>query len=231
MLCQRAIWLESGKIKMLGCANDVTNVYLNDVFIENNKTRLRQEEAVNIARGGVQIVGPRESINEDVHPQSASSVAIKEAASSLKSGVILSELNIRLFNANKQRVEKIEFGSPFEIQVSFRPRINVNNLNIGILVKDQYGQDLTGASYFNSFRHGINCKQSQLYEVAFCGHMLLRAGESYAVQLTLNTVTKWDRSDLLTLHVDERALVFEVILDADNPNWFKFGLPFEVRLS
>ena len=109
--------------------------------------------------------------------------------------------------------------------------VDVDNLNVGVLIKDQYGQDLTGASYFNSHRHTINAKQNTLYILSFAGNMLLRAGESYAVQLALNTVTKRDRSDLLTLHIDEQALVFEVILDPDNPIWFKFGMPIKVSLS
>jgi lipopolysaccharide transport system ATP-binding protein len=231
MLCQRAIWLENGKIKMMGGATEVTNHYLNDVFVQNNQTRLREERDIGVVSSGNRFTTLSDVTDAHVGLRRESAAAIKQAASSLKSEAMVSELNIRLFNAEKQQVEKIEFGAPFDIRVSFRPRINVTDLNVGILVKDQFGQDLTGASYFNSFRHGIDCKQSQLYEVSFCGRMLLRAGESYAVQLTLNTVTKWDRSDLLTLHVDERALVFEVVLDPENPIWFKFGMPFAVQLS
>ena len=230
MLCQRAVWLEAGSVKMMGSASEITNHYLNEVFIQNNRSRLKENN------NNHEVLNEEASITEShqlpsgpTHIDDVS--AIEKAASSLKADSIIDLLEVCLYNTNKQPLDKIEFGAPFELVVKVKTSVDVDNLNVGVLIKDQYGQDLTGASYFNSHRHTINAKQNTLYILSFAGNMLLRAGESYAVQLALNTVTKWDRSDLLTLHIDEQALVFEVILDPDNPIWFKFGMPIKVSLS
>jgi lipopolysaccharide transport system ATP-binding protein len=104
----------------------------------------------------------------------------------------------------------------------------VKNISVGILIKDQFGQELTGESYFNTHRQSLDFENAQKARFAFTSNMLLRGGQSYSVALRVNQVSKWDRSDNVVVYVDELAMVFDVLADAANPMWFKFKMPFEV---
>jgi lipopolysaccharide transport system ATP-binding protein len=104
----------------------------------------------------------------------------------------------------------------------------IKNLSLGILIKDQFGQELTGESFFNTHRKSMNFNAGQIVNFIFSSEMQLRGGQSYSVGLRINQVSKWDRSDNVIIFSDELAMVFDVLADQDNPMWFKFKMPFEV---
>ena len=99
---------------------------------------------------------------------------------------------------------------------------------MGFLIKDQFGQELTGESIFNTYRKSIDVHAGQRVRIRFSSSMLLRGGQSYSVAIRINQVSKWDRSDNMVIYADELALVFDVLADVDSPMWFKFRMPFRV---
>ena len=96
------------------------------------------------------------------------------------------------------------------------------------MIKDQFGQELTGESYFNTYRHSLDFDAGQVVKFIFNAKMALRGGQSYSLSLRINQVSKWDRSDNVIVFVDELAMVFDVLVNHDNPMWFKFKMPFNV---
>lgn len=224
-LCDEAIWMERGGIKMQGNVTDVTNAYMNDVFIEHNRitlqasqpdTRATHTEPQDSSQGVSQV---SDAPAEDT---------IQTAALSLDGGTILKVRSTRLRNSDAEIVEHLRQGEQFRLEFELEILQPVRNLSVGFLIKDQFGQELTGESYFNTYRHSLDFDPGRIVRFVFDSTMLLRGGQSYSVALRINQVSRWDRSDNVVIYADELAMVFDVLADADSPMWFKFKMPFEV---
>jgi lipopolysaccharide transport system ATP-binding protein len=224
-LCDEVIWLEHGQVKMQGNVTEVTNAYMNDVFIEHNRLALQAGQQ------SVQADHSDAALDSDASEEKIftnSTQEIHAAASSLDGGSVIQLVQKRLRNSAGRIVERLEQGELFSVEFEFKFLRPVKNISAGILIKDQFGQELTGESYFNTHRRSLNFEAGQTARFVFTSNMLLRGGQSYSVALRVNQVSKWDRSDNVVLYVDELAIVFDVLADADNPMWFKFKMPFEV---
>lgn len=224
-LCDEAIWMERGGIKMQGNVTDVTNAYMNDVFIEHNRITLQASQPDT----RVTQTEPQESSQADSQVSDAPAEdTIQTAALSLDGGTILKVRSTRLRNSEAEIVEHLRQGEKFTLEFELEILQPVRNLSVGFLIKDQFGQELTGESYFNTHRRSLDFEAGRIVRFVFDSTMLLRGGQSYSVALRINQVSKWDRSDNVVVYADELAMVFDVLADADSPMWFKFKMPFEV---
>ena len=131
-------------------------------------------------------------------------------------------------NSKGQIVERLEQGEQFALEFQIEFLKPVKNISVGFLIKDQFGQELTGESFFNTSRHSLDFEAGRVARFIFTSTMLLRGGQSYSLALRINQVSKWNRSDNVVVYADELAMVFDVLVDVDNPMWFKFKMPFEV---
>jgi lipopolysaccharide transport system ATP-binding protein len=224
-LCDTAIWLEQGQVKMQGNVTEVTNAYMNEVFIEHNRIALQasmQHEDKSCSEViDTQQHEPKESIALGIQE-------IHSAAASLDGGMVLNVRSKHLKNGKGQITEHLEQGENFSLEFAIEILRPIKNISVGFLIKDQFGQELTGESYFNTYRHSLDFEADRIVRFVFKSDMWLRGGQSYSVALRVNQVSKWDRSDNVVVYTDELAMVFDVLADADNPMWFKFKMPFEV---
>lgn len=136
--------------------------------------------------------------------------------------------SLQMFDAKGQPTSKLEQGEKFTLAVDVLFHKSLRDISCGFLIKDQFGQELTGESVFNTLRRSLDVGAGQRVRFRFSSSMLLRGGQSYSVAIRLNRVSRWDRSDNVVIYADELALVFEVLADSDNPMWFKFKMPFRV---
>jgi lipopolysaccharide transport system ATP-binding protein len=225
-LCHEAIWLDQGEIKMQGNVTDVTNAYMNDVFIEQNRITL-QSIALSIAEESDEPFDAQASAPGDEVGYDASEIEL--AAARLDGAAVLNVRSKRLRNSKGEVVDRVEQGERFALEFELEILMAINDVSVGFLIKDQFGQELTGESYFNAYRQGLNLAAGRVVRFVFASQMLLRGGQSYSVALRVNQVRKWDRSDNIVVYADELAMVFDVLADPENPMWFKFRMPFEVR--
>lgn len=226
-LCDEAVWLENGTVKMQGGVTEVTNAYMNDVFIEHNRIILQ-----NAQQAEKNVVAPDLNDAEHVIQQDVAA-SIESAQSSsmengLDGGAILSVQAKQLRNAQGLVVDHLQQGEEFSLEFELKIHQVVKNISVGFLIKDQFGQELTGESYFNNHRHSLDFSAGQVARFIFKSQMLLRGGQSYSVALRVNQVSRWDRSDNVIVLADELAMVFDVLVDSNDPMWFKFKMPFEV---
>lgn len=232
--CDRAVWLEQGVIKKIGNATDITNLYLNNVYIENNKIRLKEmnESVLKVDQDPHDYLKSRSHfLLSPSENEGEADCILNKVASTLDSDCLLEYVKTTIYNNSWNISDKLEYGENFCIEIKVKFQLNIDNVNIGFLILDQYGQSMTGGSYFNSHKKTVDVVALKEYTFLFTGKMLLRGGQSYAVHIAINKVSSWDRSDLLSLHVDDRAKVFDVMIDPQNPIWFGFGMPIEVVLS
>jgi lipopolysaccharide transport system ATP-binding protein len=222
-LCDEAIWLDQGEVKMQGNVTDVTNAYMNDVFIEHNRIVLQSmghsETAEELAPADTQELGTEESTVFAV---------TKVPSADLGGGAVLTVRSITLKDSQDRATDHLNQGETFSLEFELQIHKRTNNLSLGFLVKDQFGQELTGESFFNTHRRSLNFEANQIVRFVFKSEMLLRGGQSYSVALRINQVSKWDRSDNIVIYSDELAMVFDVLTDTENPMWFKFKMPFTV---
>lgn len=224
-LCDEAIWLENGRIKMQGNVTEVTNAYMNDVFIEHNRITLQVKQQDK--REVPAITGPAEGDDRvAVVMQEPEAVGVDSA---VDGAAVLRVESKEVRNDKGRIVDHVHQGAPFSLEFEIIFLRRLRNISVGFLIKDQFGQELTGESVFNTFRRGVDVEAGQRARFIFRSTMLLRGGQSYSVALRVNQVSKWDRSDNVVVYADELAMVFDVLADSENPMWFKFRMPFEVR--
>ncbi|OWP49125.1 ABC transporter ATP-binding protein [Pseudomonas nitroreducens] len=225
-LCDEAVWLENGTIKMQGGVTEVTNAYMNDVFIEHNRITLQSaqhHEAPETTEA--QAPGSPEHVDHTTVTEITENTTTPTA---LDGGSALSVLAKQVRNSQGQVTDHLQQGERFSLEFELEAHQAVRNISVGFLIKDQFGQELTGESYFNTHRQSLNLATGQKVRFTFMSSMLLRGGQSYSVALRINQVSKWDRSDNVVVFADELAMVFDVLTDNENPMWFKFKMPFEV---
>ena len=224
-LCDEAIWIEAGAVKMHGSVTEVTNAYMNDVFIEHNRIILDSQP------GAEDHGEPFEGeLSERVADSKVDAVA--DVTSPVPNdGSVLKVENICLLDSQGRQTVKVDQGEDFSLAVDVRFHQTLKNVSVGFLIKDQFGQDLTGESIFNSSRKSMDVRAGQLVQVRFASRMQLRGGQSYSCAIRINQVSKWDRSDSVVIYADELALVFDVLADLDSPMWFKFKMPFQVTFQ
>lgn len=223
-LCSEAIWLENGAVKMQGGVTEITNAYMNEVFIEHNRIVLQSMEESGASRTGDVALDPVPA----APPAAEDAGTIGDPASTVQDVAVLSIRAKELRDGSGNKVDRIPQGVPFSLEFELQAHGEIRNLSLGFVIKDQFGQELTGESYFNTHRKGLHVRPDQVVRFVFRSSMLLRGGQSYSVALRVNQVSKWDRSDNVLILADELAMVFDVLTDTDNPMWFKFRMPFEL---
>ncbi|MET3010228.1 ABC transporter ATP-binding protein [Stenotrophomonas koreensis] len=223
-LCDYAIWIDGGVLKMQGNVTEVTNAYMNDVFVEHNRLILEaSEDSIHNEPGGVAMA--ISSTTESVEFKDNGLTDFEESVD----GSVLNVQAVQLLSADGQPIDRIEQRSDIVLVIDVKFHKALKNVSIGFLIKDQFGQDLTGESIFNTFRKGVEVHAGQLFRVKFRGTNMLRGGQSYSVAIRINQVSRWDRSDNVVIYADELAAVFDVLTDNDEPMWFKFKMPFKVE--
>ena len=230
-LCDEAIWLDGGTVKMHGDVTEVTNAYMNDVFIEHNRLTLLAKTSSLNAPPSQDGATDEAKANTTCAFDGAAEEKIAAAAKSLDGGSVVEVRTKILRNSDGQAVDHLLQGEKFSFEFDLAILQPVNNISVGFIIKDQFGQELTGESYFNTHRQSVNLNKDTLARFVFDSNMLLRGGQSYSVALRVNQVSQWDRSDNVLILADELAMVFDVVADTDNPMWFKFKMPFTSTLK
>ncbi len=214
-LCDEAIWLEQGRVKMQGSVTEVTNAYMNDVFIEHNRITMEAHQTV--------IVEPSIEKLEGAHHGSMPKIienfpAITPEVETLDGGMVLSVESKHLKNSVGKITDRLEQCEYFTLHFKIKILKSVKNISVGFLIKDQFGQELTGESYFNTHHHSLNFEAGCNADFIFKSKMMLRGGQSYSVALRINQVSKWDRSDNIIIYTDVGQLKQNFFIP-DFANW------------
>lgn len=219
-LCDTAIWIDAGRVRMQGDVTEVTNEYMNDVFIEHNRIALESH---------AKAIEDNKSDGAELPPDLETS-NIVNTQTSVSESSILEVISSNLRNSKGELTDHLEQGEKFTLEFKVKFIESVKNVSLGFLIKDQFGQDLTGQSVFNTYRRSLDFEKGEVAAFSFSSEMILRGGQTYSVAVRLNQVTKWDRSDNITIYANELAFVFSVIHDTDNPMWFKFRQDFSLSI-
>jgi lipopolysaccharide transport system ATP-binding protein len=228
-LCDEAIWIDAGRIKMHGDVTSVTNEYMNEIFIEHNRITLESLASMD-AEVTPSVSSNAPSEGDEDRAEDHDQHELLKAIQGANGGTVLKVVSISIRNSKGEVTDRLEQGEGFSLEFEVQFLTAVKNISLGFLIKDQFGQELTGESVFNTYRHSLDFEAGRTVRFAFSSTMMFRGGQSYSVALRINQVTKWDRSDNVIVYADELATVFDVLSDHDNPMWFKFKQPFDVAV-
>ena len=237
LLCNRAIYLESGKIKSIGPALDVVDSYLRD---------LRDEQY-------------RNGIEKDIKSKDAAlddQIQLNDHGEHETNGICrtspehFEKLNIVTRNKKfADRVSRYRYGTggarilflemigenglssdifSFREKVTVRAHIKVNRdvdaLNCCLLIRNKQGIEImhcTTREYGYSFGE---IKKGTCLEVDICFENILKPMDGYFIHYTVNNTYSLENQEILDLI--ELATVFRVSPDKENPIYYLIWHPF-----
>lgn len=210
-LCQRAVWLEQGKLRMLGAARDVADEYMCSFHVQRNATVVHAERTAAPA------------LDDFFTPLDA-------AAQTLDGGDVIEVQRVRILNARDEPTEHVPIEERFSLEVVLRPKRDLTHISVGFVIKNEHGVELTGESVFNSLRRSLALKAGESRTIRFSAVNNLRGGH-YSVAIRVHHVSRWDRADAILLYSDDVAVAFLVSQNPGEPMWFQYRHPFEVSIS
>jgi ABC-type polysaccharide/polyol phosphate transport system ATPase subunit len=228
LLCNRAIYLEQGKIKTIGPALDVVDSYLRDLRDDQYRNVLKQVESrveTDAAEQPEKVVGA-ESVN-DTSPVDISR-RYKQYAEKVK------PYRYGTGGARVRYIEMIgEDGLPsdhfgFKEKVTIRAHLEIHRdidaLNCCIIIRNKHGVEVmhcTTREYGYSFDE---ITVGTLLEVDISFENILKPMDAYSVHYTVNNTYSLENQEILDLI--ELATVFSVKPDPQNPIYYLIWHPF-----
>ena len=227
-LCDEAIWLDKGVVKMQGGVTDVTNAYMNDVFLERNKILLEKN-----SENSTSVI---DDVDQDISSDVDADVAVSTDALAtdvgasgepISLGEVVKIVSAEVLNSSGTPTETLLHNEKFQINIEFAVNGVVDGLNVGFIVTDQFGQQLIGGNLLDSNSLISTCSRNELYRVSFSSRMKLRGGQSYAISIRFTQGKCKSRSDMVVIAVYEQHMIVEVLKE-DEPSWLIFNNDYGV---
>ena len=196
-LCDRALWLEGGRLVEYGAAKPVMEHYLADLYGASQSTELRD---------GVQAVSPV-AAPEEAHAalvlQEPSASAQPAGAAFGAGGARIEE--VRLLAEDGRVLTAVQGGETVRLAVQVRTAVELPRPIVCFIVKDRLGQHLFGENTFVRYRlvaHVIGANQRFRAEFVFRMPILPRGDYSVAVAVADGTqdehvIHEWKHDALL----------------------------------
>ena len=238
--CQRVIWVDRGKIRMVGEATDVIKAYLQTVSPEDDLLKeLEADEAAMLAE-----ISLANQIEEEPDPEPE-----EPAAEEIEEEVVEPELPIaewviapdehsgkvtlsRIFIADehKQPIQQVEFGKPFYVGLEYRVDEAVRDLRVGFCIQNEAGNILVEANTWNYLSPtGIVCHLGHHLIWAKIPAPLLIPGRYFIGYVGAYEEFVGHHHSLLKQLMAFDVLPIKVIPSAENRNqeiWFGGSLTF-----
>ncbi len=226
LLCDRAVYLEKGKIKQIGPAIDVVDGYLRD---------LRDEQY----RDGIIKLDTEVDSNSNVvtRSQEVYQVPASNVQKEVRARVFAERVKKYRYGTGGARVQYIETLDEdgvssdtfnFKEKVIIRAHIliekDVDALNCCALIRNKHGVEImhcTTREY--GYRFEPIQKGTEI-EVDICFENILKPMDAYSIHYTVNNTYSLENQEIMDLI--ELATVFSVRPDAENPIYYLVWHPF-----
>jgi lipopolysaccharide transport system ATP-binding protein len=221
-LCDEAIWLEQGQIKMKGNVTEVTNAYMNDVFVERNKILL---ETTSVEK-------PEKALSADIIESIEHRDIGREKEQKINSlqAQAIKLLSAELVGESGCVAEVLRHNEIFKLKILLSIGQPISNINLGFIVTDRFGQELIGGNLIDSNALIEKASIGEKWAVTFYSKMRLRGGQSYAISLRITQGKCKKRTDMIVIATYEQYIVFDV-LSEDEPSWLIFDNEYEVNIK
>jgi lipopolysaccharide transport system ATP-binding protein len=225
-LCERAVWLDEGRVKMMGPAKQVCESY--NAFIHQLATgqlnptirRVPVQDRANYRRttnnSDATPVSPPNKVEGEstsnpnlVAPPSGVPSVFDTLATSESFGTGMAEiLSGQLLSDNEVELYYIEGGESVQLRITARAMADLDLAIIGFIVKDRLGQPIFGDNSLQRTQGlTFELKKDAIVTASFAFRLPLLAAGRYAVTLALATGSLENHTHHHWLH---DALMFDV---------------------
>ena len=220
-LCQKALWLDSGHLRMSGSPKEVTEAYLEAYFeadIENKRgPGAAGNDTTAMEAAGAEADESRPVVRRDQRllylnqTQHRNDIEIfdfdpKAASFGLREGQVV---DVSLADEDGHPLAWIVGGEVVSLRVRFESAESLTHPIVGFYVKNGLGQQLFGDNtFFASRSQDLKNKPHTLYEAHFTFHMPILPPGDYVITVALADATQTDH---IIHHWIHDALAFKSV--------------------
>ena len=230
LLCNRAIYLESGRIREIGNAMDVVDVFLRDLRDDQYRKALAEQSESEKS--------PEKEPDDGPHAtDTAINFNLKHVDVETRNKMYAEKVSQYRYGSGGARINYVEligedgiasdsFG--FREKVTIRAHITVNKdldaLNCCALIRNKHGIEVMHCTTREYGYHFGEIKDESNLEVDISFENILKPMEAYSVHFTVNNTYSLENQEILDLI--ELAAVFNVKADSNNPIYYLVWHPF-----
>lgn len=209
-LCKRAVWLDGGRIRMQGAAQEVMEAYMAEQHAASKGSEVRIErKRRDVRRDGDVDVRAAMLREEGVHGRFALFEFDPDAVGTEFGARAALIESVYFEDEAGQRLSVFEGGEIVRLVVQARLKTRVDNLIAGFYVKDRLGQRLFGDNTFLRYRDTpLSGDAGELLRAAFTFRMPFMPSGSYMVDAA---VASGDQHEHTQQHWIHDALEFRAL--------------------
>jgi len=211
-LCNRAIWLDQGRVVATGTPKDVCERYL-EAFYEaqqgKKSTSTRRIEKVAVTGGATSQDQRAALINQSTLRNDLRVFEFNSDAASFGTGHAQIR-DVHLLSNDGTPVSWIVGGDPVSLRITVAAIEDLNDPIVGFFLKDTLGQTLFGDNTYLTYMHqSIQVLRGQLFQATFTFLMPILPWGSYSVQVAIATGTQ-------EIHVQHQWIHDALILKSES---------------
>lgn len=204
-LCDRAVWLNGGKIASLGFVEEVTNEYLNVVM--NNLTRLVESPKKNINLPILKLSRIHDSAYDALIAKGVNYNRLNLLSSNNFHDQEFKELTCALFDSNNEPIVYVEGGELVSLIVEVKVEKTISSPILGFSIKDKNGQYLFGENTYQDYcEYDCTVENNGSIRAEFDFYMPWLKVGTYIVQVAFADGDLQDHKQICWIH---DALKFE----------------------
>ncbi len=214
-LCQRAFWLEGGRIIKDAAANEVVEAYRESIVqarresgTETDAVRtvieeLRNASTASAEKIGVPITAEGLKVNREIFQKNAEYQRTQDGRASFE--------NIQLLNLDGEPIFEVIFGQEVILRMVVKFHENIECLGMGYHIRNATGIDLIYTdSRFNDTKAIFDARRGEVYVIDWRFKVLLRQ-ELYDIACVISTVNDESLSTAALCDFVPCALQFQVV--------------------
>jgi len=224
-LCQKCVFLDSGQMVGFGKASDVVDMYIGQMNLDINSVLKNTPQIENSSHETeANLNSPVSEINQlDVKNENKIIVSTSGECSWPDTVHRYGDggariIDIKLLDASRRPVSKLELEQRFIIQASIKFEKDVEEFAVGYSFRDLKGQMLVGSVSTSEKVELPSVKKDDVHIVEFIGENKLKAGV-YMISLGVELPVERNLHHMY-LDVIENAVVFESLFKPDPETWF-----------
>jgi len=191
-LCDRAIWLDQGRVVASGTPKDVCEQYL-EAFYEaqqGKSSSTRRIEKVAITGGATSKDQRSELINGSTLRNDLRVFEFNPDAASFGTGHAQIR-GVQLLNENGLPMSWIIGGEPVSLRIAIAAHEPLHNPIVGFFLKDSLGQTLFGDNTYLTYKdQAISIDPGEMFQAGFAFLMPILPSGNYSIQVAIATGTQ-----------------------------------------
>ena len=218
-LCDHAIWLHEGELRLQGEAKAVSEAYLEFTAqqVYGDELKMRAKEVASGATDQLPVSPARVHHDDGSRVQIFENIANSEGWESDRARI----LSVEMLDASMRPVSSFRGGERVALEIRAQAESSLASPIIGFFVKDRLGQSLFGEHTY-TYRPGFGVEAGQTLAATFTFQLPMLPNGEYSMTVSIADGEPFNHVQLHWIH---DALVLRVI--SEKLRYGLVGIPFE----